>query len=726
MARGRKKTEFSLSSIFLNANIRQDIAAIVLTVLAAVSLISLVSPSPGVLTQWLHDLIISLFGVASFVVPLALALAAVSLIAGVFHAENALTFSGLALGLLASLTAAHLTLGVTDYATAAAGNGGGLIGFVTSKLLLKALGQIGAWIVVWGLGLTSLVMIFNVPLSDIWRLISRPLRALLFSKKPQLKVNDTQLKIPELSRQPDHFPEEKEEPPKIQPSRAEIIELRSHTTPDKPPELPQEPESAPTAGVLVATEPKEWKLPPLSLLSDPLTKQQSKELYQRNAEIIEKTLAEFNIDAKVCEVNPGPRVTQYALRPAAGVKVSRIEALSDNLALALAARSIRIEAPVPGRSVIGIEIPNLASTLVFLKEVVASAMWQSSKSKLTVALGRDVSGSAVVGDLAKMPHLLIAGQTGSGKSVCINSVISSLLCSATPTEVRLLLIDPKRVELATYNQVPHLFVPVITDLDKIITALKWAVGEMERRYKLFASHGARNIDQYNQDRDPSNLLPYIVIIIDELADLMMNSPIEVENAICRIAQLARATGIHLVVATQRPSVEVVTGLIKANIPCRIAFAMASQVDSRTILDMVGAEKLLGRGDMLYVPPDVAKPIRLQGVFVADREVENLTNFWKQQGASEYHFEIFEELSRGSGGEGFDLGEDKLYDQAVKVVMQYDRASASLLQRRLKVGYARAARLIDMLEQNGIIGPYEGSKSREVLIQEPLTDYEKEE
>ncbi len=470
-------------------------------------------------------------------------------------------------------------------------------------------------------------------------------------------------------------------------------------------------------GVMHADPPEvPWKLPSLDLLEEGSAARSGKDEVMRNTRVIEETLAHFNIVAKVVEVSVGPVVTRYELKPAAGVKLSRIEALDSDLALALAARTLRIEAPVPGKSVVGIEVPNLAIGMVTLKDVAETAMFKDASSKLTVALGRDVAGSPIVADLAKLPHLLIAGQTGSGKSVSINSVICSLLLTATPDDVRLILCDPKRVELAGFNNIPHLVVPVVTDHDKILNALYWAVGEMDRRYRLFARATARNIDAYNAARTGPDRVPYIVLIIDELADLMMSAPIQVEKAITRLAQLARATGIHLVVATQRPSVDVITGLIKANIPARIAFATASSIDSRTILDMTGAEKLLGRGDMLVLPPDVPKPIRAQGVFVSDREIEAVTRHWKVQRDPRYKLEILESQDRARQREdgGDPEIDDDRYEEAVDIVTRAGQASVSMLQRKMTIGFARAGRLIDIMEQEGVIGPSVGpGKMRQV-------------
>jgi S-DNA-T family DNA segregation ATPase FtsK/SpoIIIE len=467
-----------------------------------------------------------------------------------------------------------------------------------------------------------------------------------------------------------------------------------------------------------------WVLPPHELLDpvDIVTKKISGNQDAAHAvveEIIVKKLASFDIPARVVGRNAGPVVTQYEVQPAPHVKVSKIEALSDDLAMALAARSIRIEAPIPGKSAVGIEVPNADFNVVRLRRIVEEVDFNTGG---TLALGQDVAGGAVAVDLAKMPHLLIAGATGSGKSVMVNALITSLLCNATPDDVRMILMDLKRVELAGYNELPHLLVPVITEPERAKAALKWAVGEMENRYRRFAGATARNIKAFNETRvDPADRMPYIVIIIDELADLMMREGKNVEDPIVRLAQKARATGIHMVLATQRPSVNVVTGLIKANFPSRIAFAMASQIDSRTILDSPGAEDLIGRGDMLYQPSDQPKAKRHQGVFVSDAEIGRITGFWKDQtdGSPRYDLSIItsDEESTGNIAEQPDEEADRLLMDAIGVIREYDRASASLLQRRLRIGYARAARIIDQLESRGYVGPIDGSTARVVLRRE---------
>jgi DNA segregation ATPase FtsK/SpoIIIE, S-DNA-T family len=468
----------------------------------------------------------------------------------------------------------------------------------------------------------------------------------------------------------------------------------------------------------------DWVLPGQELLevdrvATPADGSSREAVHRHNeARIIDK-LNSFGIEATIVGRNAGPVVTQYEVEPAPHVKVSRIEALSDDLAMALAARSIRIEAPIPGKSAVGIEIPNAEFNVVSLRRIFDEVDFAASSSKLMFALGRDVAGKATAVDLARMPHLLIAGATGSGKSVMVNALITSLLCKADPTEVRMILMDLKRVELAGYNGLPHLYVPVITEPERAKSALKWAVNEMEGRYRRFAGATARNIKGYNETRaDSADRMPYIVIVIDELADLMMREGKNIEDPIVRLAQKARATGIHMVLATQRPSVNVVTGLIKANFPSRIAFAMASQIDSRTILDAPGAEDLIGRGDMLYQPSDLPRPMRLQGVFVSDAEIGRVATHWRDQldGEPRYDLSIVtsDEESTGSVDELADEEADRLLPDAVSVIREYDRASASLLQRRLKVGYARAARIIDQLEARGYVGAFDGSNARMVL------------
>lgn len=472
---------------------------------------------------------------------------------------------------------------------------------------------------------------------------------------------------------------------------------------------------------------KIYDYPPISMLTPSKQKGNvdvSSEL-KSNADRLVDTLKSFGVETRIIGICRGPAVTRYELQPSAGVKISRITSLSDDIALNLASAGVRIEAPIPNKSAVGIEVPNKSISVVKLRDVVDSEEFRTAKSKLTMAMGKDIAGNTIVSDIAKTPHMLIAGATGSGKSVCINSIIMSVLYKASPDEVKFLMVDPKVVELGIYNGIPHLLVPVVTDPGKAAGALNWAVQEMLKRYKTFAETNVRDIKGYNSLAKQSSELekmPHIIIIIDELSDLMMAAPKDVENAICRLAQMARAAGMHLVIATQRPSVDVITGVIKANIPSRIAFAVSSQIDSRTILDMGGAEKLLGRGDMLFLPMGEAKPVRIQGCFVSDSEVEEVTNFVKTNAETKYDEDIIEEIdkqavkSNDSSGEGDETNDgDPLLSEAIACVVEAGSASTSFLQRRLKLGYSRAARIVDQMEVRGIVGPSEGSKPRKVLI-----------
>lgn len=469
--------------------------------------------------------------------------------------------------------------------------------------------------------------------------------------------------------------------------------------------------------------PSNYRVPPYDLLIEDVEMGGSGKIYRNQvlegAKKLEETLNSFGVSAKVINVTRGPTVTRYELQPSAGVKVSKIVNLSDDIALNLAAPGIRIEAPIPGKAAIGIEVPNKETNMVRLRDVLESKEFVQHPSKLSIALGKDISGESIIVDIAKMPHLLIAGATGSGKSVCINSLIVSILYKASPDEVKLLLIDPKVVELGVYNGIPHLLIPVVTEPKKASGALNWAVQEMVNRYKLFADKAVRDINGYNdlmQRTGESPIMPQIVIVIDELSDLMMAAPNDVEDAICRLAQMARAAGMHLVIATQRPSVDVITGVIKANIPSRISFAVSSQIDSRTILDMAGAEKLLGRGDMLLHPTGRNKPLRVQGANITDSEVEKVVEFVKTQGDAIYDDDIIEEINNDNSKlNDEDDDHDELLPNAIEMVVEAGQASVSLIQRKFRVGYARAARIVDQMEARGIVGGFEGSKPRQVLI-----------
>lgn len=470
----------------------------------------------------------------------------------------------------------------------------------------------------------------------------------------------------------------------------------------------------PAATALPTPLPRPYVLPSLKLLAQPKSRGPEGVSDANLRHVLTETLKSFNVDAKVLDVVRGPAVTRYEVQPGTGVKVSRIVGLTDDIALALAAKDIRMEAPIPGKSAIGIEVPNTEVSVVTMREVMETSAFQNAPSNLSIAFGRDISGQPIIGNLARMPHLLVAGATGSGKSVCINGIITSILYKAKPDEVKFLMIDPKMVELNVYNGIPHLLAPVVTDPRRASLALKKIVVEMEKRYEMFSKSATRNIEGYNMlmKDNPAAVLPYIVVIVDELADLMMVAAGDVEDAITRLAQMARAAGIHLIIATQRPSVDVITGVIKANIPSRIAFGVSSQVDSRTILDMVGAEKLLGRGDMLFLPVGMSKPIRVQGAFLSDQEVEMVVNYVRGQAEAQYKEDLVPDIDEASEADNDNL--DELYEQAVQIVLEAKQASVSLLQRRMRVGYTRAARLVDQMEARNIVGPYEGSKPREVL------------
>lgn len=472
---------------------------------------------------------------------------------------------------------------------------------------------------------------------------------------------------------------------------------------------------------------KKYKKPPINLLERSSGGvRANSNLLAAKAQKLEETLRNFHVDARVVQVTQGPTVTRYEIQPAVGVKVNSIVRLADDIALNLEAKSIRIEAPIPGKAAVGIEVENDAVTMVRLREIIDSDEFKNSKSKITFAVGKDISGKAIVADLKSMPHLLIAGSTGSGKSVCINSIITSLLYKADPDEVKLILVDPKVVELGNYNGIPHLLIPVVTDPSKAAAALNWAVAEMTDRYKKFAEEGVRDLESYNEymraNEEPEKVMPQVVIIIDELADLMMAAPSQIEESICRLAQMARAAGMHLIVATQRPSVDVITGVIKANIPSRIAFAVSSQVDSRTILDMQGAEKLVGKGDMLFNPMGMGKPIRVQGTFVTDGEVHKVIDFVKGQveNNTSYNEDILTKIERTNVQESMD-DSDELLPEAIDLVVRSGQASVSMLQRRFRIGYNRAARIVDMMEARGIIGPQDGSRPRQVLMTEEELD-----
>ncbi|MDO8618461.1 MAG: DNA translocase FtsK [Candidatus Daviesbacteria bacterium] len=687
----RRRSAYKLPKLKLKTKTIVAVASLISLVMAALSTITLLTDIPS-LNFW-YSFLFTIFGWTAYFSPILFVLSALVLQKVKWSIAQANVLLGLIL----------IILSLVGLTAAVSVENAGMLGVNLWLQLSAFITEIGTSILLLGVFLIGLVVLFDASLSQIFGIFAT---IFLFFK------NTIFGSIFGLIRGRNTF-EATHIPIKV----SGVDDSRMNKSIVKP---VVKRETALISDELVqnvAGQNVVWKYPPLSLLSDKIGSSADRGDVKKSASVIEKTLDSFGVQARVAEVNGGPAVTQYALEISAGTKISKIANLQHDMALALATPTgtVRIEAPIPGKSLVGIEVPNRTLEVVGLKQVLASDEMAKHKSKLAVALGRDTSSKPMIVDIDRMPHCLIAGTTGSGKSVMMNAFISSLLFRNSPDELKLILIDPKRVELTGYNGIPHLLTPVITEPEKILSALKWAMAEMDRRYKLFQSVGVRNIAGYN-DMSGFQALPNIVIIIDELADLMMFAPVEIEDAITRIAQLARATGIHLVVATQRPSVDVITGLIKANIPCRIAFSVSSMVDSRVIIDGPGAEKLLGRGDMLFLPPDAAKPMRIQGVFVQDSEINNLIKYLKGTGiAPQYTTEVTEMPVGRIGGRGGDGDQDDLFEEAVRTICQYDRASASLLQRRLKVGYARAARIIDELETAGIIGPGDGSKPRDVLV-----------
>ena len=579
--------------------------------------------------------------------------------------------------------------------------GGGAFGALLAVALIKLTGKIGAIIIAIGITVITAIFLYGIkPAEKLKEIVEqrKQRKEEKDSKEKNLKDTDEQMNI-NIVNENSLFRKQEEEK---KDTSKEVLTLE-HT---------------------ITVEDKDYEFPPIEFLNASKTNvKNTKKALTETASKLQKTLHSFGVSAKVENVSVGPTITRYELKPAEGVRVSKIAKLADDIALNLAAESIRIEAPIPGKQAVGIEIPNKEKEMVVLRDIIDSKEFKTAKSKLSFAVGKDAAGDVIVSDIAKMPHVLIAGSTGSGKSVCINTLITSIIYKAKPSEVKLVMVDPKVVELSVYNGIPHLLIPVVTDPKKAAGALSWAVQEMVNRYHLFAEKNVRDIEGYNQALEKEGIeekLPQIVIIIDELADLMMVAAKDVEDAICRLAQMARAAGMHLVIATQRPSVDVITGIIKANIASRISFAVTSQVDSRTIIDSAGAEKLLGKGDMLFFPSGVLKPQRIQGAFISDAEVEKIVSFLKENGGATYNEDILEKIEKANSTDK-ELDEeaedeiDPLLMEAIDVVVDMGQASTSFIQRRFKVGYARAGRIIDQMEQRGIISGYEGSKPRQVLM-----------
>ncbi len=771
--RGRKKGSKKKNKSAINLD-----AAVVIMIFISILLAVLIYSNSGVIGEVLSPMLGGFIGGVKYIIPIGtFAIALYLAYDDKDYLVSKLIQYGIVLCCLTTVISIYsFSLGNIDYNANLASiidrayylgsmnNGGGIIGAIIASFLIKLVGITGAVIIAIGLALILIVCMFGFkPIELIKKYIEQ-----LRERKEELKQEYKQFqkladkKEERSTQQIKETAKERREREKEEKRRAaELIDpeqfkinLDVGQEEDKKSKEfgifgKKKGESDPTfiendifkkvedkkeernikeemqLQHAMEVEDENYEYPPIDLLvkaSKKVNKGGAKALTD-TASKLQKTLYSFGVSAKVENVSVGPAITRYELKPAEGVRVSKIANLADDIALNLAAETIRIEAPIPGKQAVGIEIPNKEKEMVHIREVVESAEFANNKSKLSVALGKDVAGQAMVADIAKMPHVLVAGSTGSGKSVCINTIITSVIYNAKPSEVKLIMVDPKVVELSVYNGIPHLLIPVVTDPRKAAGALTWAVQEMEDRYNKFAQKGVRDLAGYNKvlEKEEYGRLPQIVIIIDELADLMMVAAKDVEDAICRLAQKARAAGMHLVIATQRPSVDVITGLIKANVPSRISFAVSSQIDSRTILDMAGAEKLLGKGDMLFYPAGAAKPVRVQGAFISDDEVEKIVDFVKANGEANYREDIIQSIDKANSTDkeldedSNDDDTDPLLMEAIETVVETGQASTSFIQRRFKVGYARAGRIIDQMEERGIISGYQGSKPREVLM-----------
>lgn len=811
----RRQQSPSLPTVSLRPEHQRELFALGLITIALVTTIFFVTGITGGVGEIYLQFVQTAFGSGALVIPLVLGVLGLAILIQEQFQESRLTSSHL-LGILIVLATLLALLEFPLHEISPDerfGKGGGLAGYYLVQAFDATIGRPAATLVVMMLLLAGLLLTFNVTLREIVPTLLSGIAALwdMLWSAPRYRSTDRTDRADRAERGRGRYTELLPPPPLLldkadnaderdeivptpiaeRPTRASLYrrsrseEQQEGNRAGQPASLPVAPPAtnaiSPTPAPLSeqpaqqegASEVQQsldgfdspavhlaWPLPSLDLLDHPIAGGITDSERQNRARLIEETLASFKVEAQIIGVHTGPVITQFELQPAVGVKISKITTLEKDLALALAAPSIRIEAPIPGKSAVGIEIPNSAISVVTLREVIDSPQNDNHKGKLKLPMGKDISGTPVVSDLTRMPHLLVAGSTGSGKSVAINAFLCGLLLKHTPEELRMILVDPKMVELIVYNNIPHLLSPVVTELERVVPTLKWATREMERRYKVFARLGCRNLEGYlkrTHTRPDLEPMPYIVIVIDELADLMMMAPDDVETQICRLAQMARATGIHLVIATQRPSVDVITGLIKANFPSRVAFAVSSQVDSRVILDTPGAERLLGRGDMLYMAVDSARLVRMQGTYVSDREVERIVDFWhratppehrasgkpqsagsksqpsvgsKPQTAGDNAQTAGREQAEQAATAGPQLGADtaftppaaflsdneqeELLPQAMDLVRQHRRASASLLQRRLRIGYSKAAQLIDLLEEQGVVGPAEDGRSREVL------------
>lgn len=761
---GRKKKNSKSNKVSSNIRKKREIEGILIIALGIINFIAMFSGSDGLLLSIIKNSLFNIVGIGAYLVPFLMTFIGMILIR---NKKTGLKNEYLIGGILILNTLLLIQLIFMDnYYTDSYGEAviaivnsndilhGGIIGLSLALPIYKMLGFMGSLVVYIAVYLIGIINLFNISIYDFG---SKARNKVKRPKKEKINEDSNgytpiiETKSPVLEAGTD---KEKEDFLKGINNKIKILDFMKNSQIDT--DVVDNVETAVTKDNIEVIDSKDKKsktideslkneinnelnstiiqkndsliiysMPSVDFLNQnslsKMNKEDKKELLS-SATKLEETLNCFGVDAKVLQVTKGPSVTRFELQPSPGVKVSKIVNLSDDIALSLAAKGVRIEAPIPGKSAIGIEIPNRDLTPVFLREVIESEEFKKSKSNLAFALGKDISGKCIVADLSKMPHLLIAGATGSGKSVCINTLVISILYKYSPSEVKILMVDPKVVELNVYNGIPHLLIPVVTDPKKAAAALNWAVNEMNRRYKLFADNSVRNLEGYNELYNKGKIpekLPLIVIIVDELADLMMASPHDVEEYIARLAQMARAAGMHLVIATQRPSVDVITGVIKANIPSRISFAVSSQVDSRTILDSSGAEKLLGKGDMLFYPVGEAKPVRIQGAFITEEEVEKVTNFIKNNGeaneCTEYSEEILNHIEKGTTDEeGSSEESDELFEEAVRIVVESGQASASFLQRRLRIGYNRAARIMEELEDKRIISERDGSKPRQIL------------
>jgi S-DNA-T family DNA segregation ATPase FtsK/SpoIIIE len=737
-AKIKKQWEFEISE-----SVAREIWAVICLASGALITLSLTNQL-GLPGEWLNTFLKPIFGWCLYVLPPLLFLSSVLLFLSKQIQITMAKLTGAGFFIISVASILHLSV-PEDRILEFAVNGtyGGYIGFITNwffRIILKV-GNLGASMIFVPTFLISLLLTFEVSIRELILNIFYP------NRKQNLKTSKAKIQTTIQDSEFDQINQnynfgntddedeiniikpvllKKDEPKptaEVKPAKAEIVEQENMFADGVNQEnkiTSSDTENVDANEVTLENEYLNWEFPPFDLLDDQSSKVFTDDkLLKANAEKIKEKLRQFDINVGMSDVHVGPTVVQYTLKPSEGVKLSKITNLKNDLALALAAKSIRIEAPIPGKALVGIELPAEQRMTVKLREMMDNTDFQiaSKDKKLTLPLGRDVSGKPVTAELSDMPHLLIAGATGAGKSVAINTFLISLLYQNSPADLKFIMVDPKQVELRDYNGIPHLLTPVITDPEKAANALKWAVAEMNRRYQTLSHSGCRNIDEYNEQDGQDKKMPKIIVLIDELADLMMNNGKEVEASICRLAQMARAVGIHLIIATQRPSVDVITGLIKANIPTRISFAVTSSIDSRTILDSMGAEELLGKGDMLYLQKDFVKPMRIQGIYLSPLEIKKVTNMLKLAHEPEYKDEITEKnMNKNATDTGSDSSDDdELYSEAYKIVIDHRKASASLLQRKLKIGYARAARLLDILEEKGIVGPVNGAKPREIYV-----------